>query len=64
MNRRRPPALAGIALAAVASTMLAACASGEGSETASGGATQLNLDYAYWNPLSLAVKDSRCLETA
>lgn len=64
MNRRRTTALAGIALAAVASTMLAACASGEGSESASGGATQLNLDYAYWNPLSLAVKDSRCLETA
>lgn len=64
MNRRRTTAFASIGLAALASTMLAACASGEGSETTSGSASQLNLDYAYWNPLSLAVKDSRCLENA
>jgi sulfonate transport system substrate-binding protein len=54
-------AIAGFALVGVA---LAGCASGEGtSETAGSGAT-LNLDYAYWNPLSLVVRDQKCLEDA
>ncbi len=45
---------------------LSACASGEGpAEDASGeGATRLGVDYAYWNPLSLVVRDQACLENA
>lgn len=64
MKNRRTTTFASIALAAAASSMLAACASGEGPADAASGSAQVNLDYAYWNPLSLAVKDSRCLETA
>jgi sulfonate transport system substrate-binding protein len=49
--------IAGIgALALTAS----ACASGEGA--ASGDGQRINLDYAYWNPLSLVVRDQACLE--
>ncbi len=50
------------ALVATGTMLLAGCASGEGS--AASGADTLRLDYAYWNPLSLVVKDQRCLETA
>lgn len=49
----------GIAVALAAVGGLAACAGGEGSD--SSGST-LRLDYAYWNPLSLVVRDQRCLE--
>lgn len=56
---------------AAASLLFAGCASGEGaaSETtaasnATSTATALNLDYAYWNPLSLVVRDQQCLENA
>jgi sulfonate transport system substrate-binding protein len=46
--------------------MLTACASGEGPSEAgtSGSATRLGIDYAYWNPLSLVVRDQACLENA
>lgn len=39
---------------------LSACVSGEGSS--SGDGEQIRLDYAYWNPLSLVVRDQACLE--
>ena len=50
-----------ISLVAAAAAVLAAagCASGEGSGSST---STLRLDYAYWNPLSLAVRDQRCLE--
>lgn len=64
MKNRRTTALASIALAASASTLLAACASGEGPQEEGSSSGTLNLDYAYWNPLSLAVRDSTCLENA
>jgi len=37
-----------------------ACVSGEGAT--SGDGQRINLDYAYWNPLSLVVRDQACLE--
>lgn len=56
---------------AAASLLFAGCASGEGAASeataaasASSTATALNLDYAYWNPLSLVVRDQQCLENA
>ncbi len=50
-----------IAIIAAASAMvLSGCASGEGGS--SGGEKSVNLDYAYWNPLSLVVRDQACLE--
>lgn len=46
---------------ALAGTLaLSACVSGEGSS--SGDGEQIRLDYAYWNPLSLVVRDQACLE--
>lgn len=55
-------AIAGFSLLGV---VLAGCASGEGSsESTTGSGTTLNLDYSYWNPLSLVVKDQKCLENA
>jgi len=41
-----------------AALLLAGCAQGEGS-TSNG---SVRLDYAYWNPLSLVVRDQQCLE--
>ena len=50
-----------IAIIAASSAMVVSgCASGEGSN--SGGDKSVNLDYAYWNPLSLVVRDQACLE--
>lgn len=45
---------------------LSACASGEGpaDDASAEGATRLGVDYAYWNPLSLVVRDQKCLENA
>jgi sulfonate transport system substrate-binding protein len=43
---------------------LSGCVSGEGSSDSSGGASTVNLDYAYWNPLSLVVRDQKCIEDA
>lgn len=54
-------AIAGFSLLGV---VLAGCASGEGSSDSAGSGTTLNLDYSYWNPLSLVVKDQKCLENA
>lgn len=51
------------ALLAAGTLLLAACGSGDGSAVA-GGTDALRLDYAYWNPLSLVIKDQRCLESA
>jgi len=45
--------------AAAAVLTVAGCASGEGSGSST---STLRLDYAYWNPLSLVVRDQRCLE--
>lgn len=45
--------------AIVASLALAGCASGESSGSSS---DSLRLDYSYWNPLSLVVRDQKCLE--
>jgi sulfonate transport system substrate-binding protein len=50
------------ALVASGALFLAGCGGDESS--AAEGADTLRLDYAYWNPLSLVVKDQRCLETA
>lgn len=41
---------------------LSACASGEGSQADAG--PRLSIDYAYYNPLSLVVRDQKCLENA
>jgi sulfonate transport system substrate-binding protein len=54
-------AIAGFSLLGV---VLAGCASGEGSSDSAGSGTTLNLDYSYWNPLSLVVRDQKCLEDA
>jgi sulfonate transport system substrate-binding protein len=54
-------AIAGFSLLGV---VLAGCASGEGSSDSAGSGTTLNLDYSYWNPLSLVVRDQKCLENA
>jgi sulfonate transport system substrate-binding protein len=50
---------------------LTACASGESASDSgasdsgtAGNTTRLGLDYAYWNPLSLVVRDQQCLEGA
>jgi sulfonate transport system substrate-binding protein len=58
MYRRPLPVV--IALAGLLAA--AGCASGEGSNSSS--TNNLRLDYAYWNPLSLVVRDQRCLEDA
>lgn len=41
---------------------LTGCVSGEGSTDSAGGASTVSLDYAYWNPLSLVVRDQKCIE--
>lgn len=58
MSPRTTPLLSVLTVAALA---LTSCASGEGSASS---ASSLRLDYAYWNPLSLVVRDQACLETA
>lgn len=54
--------IAAISLAVVSGLALSACASGEG-ESGEDSST-LSLDYAYWNPLSLVVRDQGCVEAA
>lgn len=57
--------LGALALATITALSLAACASGEGEDTTAAESTNtLNLDYAYWNPLSLVIRDQQCLEKA
>jgi sulfonate transport system substrate-binding protein len=55
MNIARFATIAFVSTLALTTT---ACASGEGSSSGN----QVNLDYAYWNPLSLVVRDQQCLE--
>lgn len=43
---------------------LTACASGEGPADGGGSTSRIGLDYAYWNPLSLVVRDQQCVENA
>lgn len=65
MNRERITTAGLAAIIGVAALGLTACASGESGESGgSGQAAALNLDYAYWNPLSLVVRDQKCLENA
>lgn len=52
-------ALAGLT---VLGATLSGCVSGEGSSDAGGGSQTLSLDYSYWNPLSLVVRDQKCIE--
>ncbi|GAA2683460.1 ABC transporter substrate-binding protein [Actinoplanes palleronii] len=51
--------------AAAAATLLAGCVEGEdtGGKADEAGATTLRLDYAYYNPLSLVLRDQKWLET-
>jgi sulfonate transport system substrate-binding protein len=52
-----------IAATAVALLALTGCAAGEGSSTSENSEAQvLRLDYAYWNPLSLVIRDQGWLE--
>ncbi|MGY4100814.1 aliphatic sulfonate ABC transporter substrate-binding protein [Nocardia sp. R16R-3T] len=54
-----------IVLAAVAATvvaLLSGCAEGEKSGAAGPGADEVRLDYAYYNPLSLVIRDQHLLE--
>lgn len=60
--RRRPRLVAALSLAAIAGLTLTACASGEGGSAED--SSTLSLDYAYYNPLSLVVRDQGCVEAA
>jgi sulfonate transport system substrate-binding protein len=52
------------AVAAAALVLLAGCVSGEDSSGSAGqGKTALRLDYAYWNPESLVLREQKWLET-
>jgi sulfonate transport system substrate-binding protein len=54
---------AAIAVIAAATLALTGCVSGEGSSTATSSELKtLKLDWAYWNPLSLVIKDQGWLE--
>lgn len=73
MKITRTPFAAAVAGFAVASLALAGCAAGEGSGATNASApagnggfssNKLALDYAYWNPLSLVVRDQQCLENS
>jgi sulfonate transport system substrate-binding protein len=53
-----------IATVAVSLLALTGCAAGEGAQTATAeGSKVLRLDYAYWNPLSLVIRDQGWLES-
>lgn len=43
---------------------LTACVSGEGPADGGDSTNRVGLDYAYWNPLSLVVRDQQCVENA
>lgn len=51
-----------VAALSVALFALTGCAAGESAPTSEAGAQVLKLDYAYWNPLSLVIKDQGWLE--
>ncbi|MCF8530611.1 MAG: aliphatic sulfonate ABC transporter substrate-binding protein [Candidatus Nanopelagicales bacterium] len=63
MNRTST-AIAAITGITFAGTLLTGCVSGEGSESATQGGQTISLDYAYWNPLSLVVRNQQCVEKA
>ena len=53
-----------IAAVAVSLLALTGCAAGEGAQTTTAeGSKVLRLDYAYWNPLSLVIRDQGWLES-
>ena len=58
----RTTVVAAVAALALGST-LTACVSGESAEQGNGG-PRIGLDYAYYNPLSLIVRDQKCVEDA
>lgn len=60
-TRKLLTALVGLTLAG---TLLSGCVSGEGSETGAGSDRTVSLDYAYWNPLSLVIRNQKCIENA
>jgi sulfonate transport system substrate-binding protein len=51
-----------VAALSVALFALTGCAAGESATTSDAGAKVLKLDYAYWNPLSLVIRDQGWLE--
>lgn len=55
-----------LALATITAVALTGCAQGEGASESAANSTDntVRLDYAYWNPLSLVVRDNQCLEQA
>jgi sulfonate transport system substrate-binding protein len=61
--KRRSIAVLAAAAATVVS-LLAGCAEGEKSATAGPGDGAVRLDYAYYNPLSLVIRDQHLLENA
>ena len=63
MNRTSTAITALVGLT-VLGTAVSGCVSGEGSSDGTGTGQTVSLDYAYWNPLSLVVRDQRCLEDA
>ncbi|MDG2497639.1 MAG: aliphatic sulfonate ABC transporter substrate-binding protein [Aquiluna sp.] len=55
---------ASIAAVAISLLALTGCAAGEGAQVATDGDSKvLRLDYAYWNPLSLVIRDQGWLES-
>jgi sulfonate transport system substrate-binding protein len=69
MNRTRPPftrrAVLSVALAATGTLALTGCLAGENAASTEEGAataTELNIDFATYNPLSLVIKDQGWLE--
>jgi sulfonate transport system substrate-binding protein len=61
MNNKKRFARLSVVLALGLALVLTGCASGESASTGSG-AKVLKLDYAYWNPLSLVIRDQGWLE--
>ena len=60
MSRTRRYHRPALLLAITATFALSGCVSGEGSNDSA----SVSLDYAYWNPLSLVVRDQGCVEKA
>lgn len=62
MYRITPHKLTALSITIVSALTLSACASGEGGSSED--PSTLSLDYAYYNPLSLVVRDQGCVEAA
>ena len=62
MYRITPHKFTALSIAFVSALTLSACASGEGGSSED--SSTLSLDYAYYNPLSLVVRDQGCVEAA